>query len=262
LAEGVRRMRGIYGSPNNLALVLGRLLPLMLAVALYPKAGRRRWLYAAAAPITIICLFLTFSRGAWVFGLPAGLVTLALLAGRRARLLAAGLAVLGLLALVPMLGTARVHTLFSLQGTSLFRLRLWEAAWEMARDHPLLGVGLDNFLYQYPRYMRPDAASEPNLSHPHNLLLDFWLRLGVPGLLAFVWVQVAFFRQALAVWRRRSDPLLWTVGVGLTAGMVASLAHGLVDMTFFVPELAALCGLMLGFVRRLEAVMPGETENR
>ncbi|MGQ9683290.1 MAG: O-antigen ligase family protein, partial [Anaerolineae bacterium] len=261
LAEGVRRMRGIYGSPNNLALVLGRLLPLMLALALCPKAGTRRWFYAGAALAALSCLFLTFSRGAWVFGLPAGLVALALLAGRRAWLVVAGLAVLGLMALVPLLGTVRVHTLFSLQGTNLFRLRLWEAAWEMVRDHPLWGVGLDNFLYQYPRYMRPDAASEPNLSHPHNVLLDFWLRLGVPGLLAFVWVQVAFFREALALWKRRSDSLLWAVGVGLTAGMVASLAHGLVDITFFVPELAALCGLMLGIVRRLAALMPGGMQN-
>ena len=47
-----------------------------------------------------------------------------------------------------------------------------------ASTTPCGAIGLDQFLYLYPRYMHPDAWREPNLSHPHNLLLDFWLRLG------------------------------------------------------------------------------------
>jgi O-antigen ligase len=251
VAEGVRRMRSIYGSPNNLALLLDRTLPLLLAVTLWGTVGRRRLLYAVAALLASICLFLTFSRAAWLFGLTAGVLALALLAGRRGWLVAAGLVIAGLMALLPIVGTARFSSLLSLQGTTLLRIKLWEAAWEMARDHPLWGVGLDNFLYQYPRYIRPEALSEPNLSHPHNVFLDVWLRLGVPGLAAFAWLEWAFFRRAFSVWKRRADPELWAVGVGLMAGMIALLAHGLVDAALFVVELAALWAFILGLLRRL-----------
>ena len=41
-AEGVSRVRAFYGSPNNLALYLERVLPMLLAVAVF-GAGRRRW---------------------------------------------------------------------------------------------------------------------------------------------------------------------------------------------------------------------------
>ena len=250
-AEGVRRIRGIYGSPNNLALVLGRLWPLMLAFALPGPQSRRRWAYGLAAIPTAVCLFLTFSRGAWLLGVPASLLVLALLAGKRARLTALGVLAAGLLALLPLFGTARLTSLVTRQGTTLLRLKLWEAAWDMVRDHPLFGVGLDNFLYQYPRYIRPEALDEPNLSHPHNFVLDFWLRLGLPGLFTFIWLQIHFFRQAFRAWRECSDPALRALTIGLLAGMADMLAHGLIDASFFVIELAGIFALSLGFLRRI-----------
>ena len=67
------------------------------------------------------------------------------------------------------------------QGTSLVRVQLWQAAVELVRQSPLLGIGLDNFLYRYPTVMPPDTSYEPNLSHPHNLILQFWLELGLLG---------------------------------------------------------------------------------
>ena len=57
----------------------------------------------------------------------------------------------------------------------------------MIANHPLRGVGLDGFLYAYrSRYVLPSAWEEPNLSHPHNLLLDAWTRLGLAGVAVVV----------------------------------------------------------------------------
>lgn len=257
-AEGVRRIRGIYGSPNNLALVLGRLLPVMLAMVLAGPAGWRRRAYALGAVPVALCLFLTFSRGAWLLGVPAAMLVLALLAGRRAKLVALGILGAGVLGTLPFLGTARLVSFFSGQGTALLRLKLWEASWDMVRDHPLWGVGLDNFLYHYGRYIRPEAMSEPYLSHPHNVVLDFWLRLGLPGLLAFIWLVVCFADRALQLWRRQADGPLRAVTIGLVAGVADMLAHGLIDSAFFVVELAALFALFLGLVRCMERLLQAD----
>ena len=52
----------------------------------------------------------------------------------------------------------------------------------MIADRPITGVGLDNFLYSYRgKYISPDAWQDPNISHAHNLILDFSSRLGLPG---------------------------------------------------------------------------------
>ncbi len=99
--------------------------------------------------------------------------------------------------LLPLFRTERFAGLLDLQGgTSFFRLQLWRGAWNMIRDHPWLGVGLDNFLYAYrTRYVLPAGWQELNLSHPHNILLDFWTRLGVLGVIAGTWLFGAAFWQ-------------------------------------------------------------------
>ncbi|MGQ9668453.1 MAG: hypothetical protein ACUVWB_14195, partial [Anaerolineae bacterium] len=68
-AEGVARVRAWYGSPNNLALYLERLVPIALAAAMFGGDRRRRWAYGLALLPLLGALYLTFSRGAWLLGL-------------------------------------------------------------------------------------------------------------------------------------------------------------------------------------------------
>jgi O-antigen ligase len=252
-AEGVRRVRAVYGSPNNLGLYLGRIVPLLVAFGFFGRVRLRRYGYLLACIPVVICLYLTHSRGAWLLGVPAALLFLGLMRGRRA-LLAAAAAVLGaFLALLPIAGAERIHSLFDLSGgTGFLRLKLWEATLAMIRDHPLFGVGLDNFLYQYPRYMLAEAWQEPDLSHPHNILLDWWTRLGVLGVGALIWLELGFYRLGLRLYRSLEDGELRALVLGLMASMVDFLAHGLIDNSFFLVDLAFVFFLSVGIVRRLE----------
>jgi len=111
---------------------------------------------------------------------------------------------------------------------------------------------LDNFLYQYPRYMRPEAWQEPDLSHPHNLILDWWTRLGVLGVVVLIWLEVAFFKAALRLYRSLEDEGMRVLALGLMASMVDFIAHGLVDNSYFLVDLAFIFCLTLGLVRRME----------
>jgi O-antigen ligase len=97
--------------------------------------------------------------------------------------------------------------------------------------------------------MHPDAWREPNLSHPHNLVLDFWLRLGLPGLLALGWIAWLVVRRAPAGgWRATAalaaagtGPLVWGVG----GALIAVVLHGLMDNSYFVIDLAYGCWVLL-----------------
>jgi O-antigen ligase len=252
-AEGVHRVRSLYGSPNNLALYLERTLMPTLALLLLLPNGTRRWLALLAAAIQGSVLLLTFSKGALLLGLPAGLATLWLggifvlhRQGSSTRPLwwlaaAAGLA---LLALLPFLSTERFQRLLDFSaGTGFTRLQLWRSSLQMALDHPWLGVGPDNFLYAYrSQYLLPEAWQEPNLNHPHSWLLDWWTRLGLLGLMLGLGWWGTGLRDN---WRRlrhishstlhsaRSEAL-W---LGLLAAMVAALSHGLIDLSYAVPDL-------------------------
>jgi O-antigen ligase len=233
-------------------LYLGRALPLLAAVALLGQNRRRRWLYGAGALLVGLAILLSFSKGALLFGAPASLLALGLLAGGRwpwAALGALGAAALGA---VPLLRTPRFTSIFDLQsGTSFFRLNLWRSSLAMIQDHFWLGVGPDNFLYAYRgRYIRPAAWQEPNLSHPHNVVLDYFSRLGVLGLAAGLWLQAAFWRLALPL-RRLAHPDERALALGLMCSMVDFLAHGLVDNSYFLVDLAFAFCLTLALTAHL-----------
>lgn len=262
---GIRRLRSIYGSPNNVGLYLGRALPLLLVVVASQKestgqrikaygmallADRRRVLYALALLPVGAALALSLSKGALLLGVPAALMMLGWLAGGRWRKVTLiALVVLGL-ALIPLFSTPRFASLLNpTQGTTFLRLALWRSAFLMARDHPLLGVGPDNFLYAYrTRYVMPSAWEEFNLSHPHNWLLDFAARLGLPGLAVFLWLQVAFWRTAWPL-RNHPDREMRVLALGSMGLMADLLAHGLVDASYFVVDLAFVFFLALAMVQ-------------
>lgn len=271
-AEGVHRALGAYGSPNNLALLLDRAASILIAVlvtaypALFRPAGaagtgasvsrpirHRRIPYAVALMPILIALLLTFSRGALLLGLPAALLFIGVMRGGRALLIALGTLAVAGIGLLPFLGTDRFRSMLDLRGgTGFFRLRLWQSSWAMLRDHPWLGVGLDNFLYQYrTRYILPDAWQEPNLSHPHNVLLDFGTRLGMGGVAVLLWLQIAFWRLAWRLYSRQARGEGQALTLGLMASMVAALAHGLVDNSFFLVDLAFIFFMILGIIGKL-----------
>ncbi len=246
--EGVRRVNSVYGHPNNLGLYIGRVWVIGAALVYLAWLARAYWrmaLLTLAAAVMLGGLVASFSKGA-LLGVPfAAVVLVGMLwrtrpqaAGARpvpAALLAAlvGAAIvlipLGLIALASVAGLERLNPFGE---TAEVRLKLWAAALAMIRDHPLLGIGLDQFGRIYPDYIHPTlaATNERFTAHPHNLVLDVWLRLGVLGMVAMAWLLVRLFRQA---WVQRT-----VVQAGLAAAMVAALVHGMVDNGYFVPDLA------------------------
>ncbi|HEU5087018.1 MAG TPA: O-antigen ligase family protein, partial [Roseiflexaceae bacterium] len=137
-------------------------------------------------------------------------------------------------------------------GSANVRVLLWQEALGYLRLHPF-GIGLDQFL----AYHHPDSGlslidpslvgtSEMYAAHPHNVLLDIWLRMGPLGLLVFGWLVLQFVSNALSLVRgSAAEPL----ALGALAAMAAALTHGLVDHFYFVPDLAFTFWLLLSLVK-------------
>jgi O-antigen ligase len=254
---GVARIRSVYGSPNNLGLFLGRAIPIAAAVALLGGSGRRPVLYGLALIPLVAAAIFSFSRGALLLGIPAALAIVGLFwGGRRAGLALVGMGLLGLLALIPLSRHPRFAGLLSISsGTGFFRINVWRSAWAMFLDRPLLGVGLDNFLYAYRgRYILPEAWEEPNLPHAHNIVLDALTRTGLLGLAALLVILAAFFKLAFDLVGPRASlasrlPIdLRALAIGLLASMVNFMAHGMVDTGFWFVDLGYVFMMTLGLM--------------
>lgn len=241
--EGARRLASVYGSPNNVGLLLGRCIPFALAIALLFKKYR---------PIAIISLLtmgvaiaLSQSAGALFIGVPVAVAATLLAAyGKRAVLPLGALVILGGVAVMLAAQMPRFERLLSLdEGTNFYRIRVWESAINAIEDHPVTGLGLDQFLYQFRgEYIIPDAWEEPNLSHPHNIILDFWTRLGLPGVIWFIGLLLVLAQKA---WRNRRSAIM----VGVIGSFAGLLAHGMIDNSIYVLDLVIVFMLMLGIVQ-------------
>jgi putative inorganic carbon (HCO3(-)) transporter len=199
----------------------------------------------ALAGAALLGLFVSFSRGGW-FAFLGTAMLLAFLTGRRRLALAVAGTALALAVVLPLTGVDRLtQALNSEAGSGALRLEVWRSTLAMIGDYPITGVGLDQFLYQYnPRYVAPEAWGERFTSHPHNLLLDFWVRLGILGLATGIamfglplWnmVSVTLGRPGRTV---PTDRMRRALAAGAGGVIAYSLLHGLVDNSFFLPDLA------------------------
>ncbi len=239
--EGVRRVRSTFHHPNELALYLGRIVPITAAYVAFGPRGWRTGAYLGATIIMLGGVGLSFSRGGYI-GVAAALLVLVCASGNR-RLIVGYLttgAVVGFAAFAT--GIERFTSLIHpASGSDGLRLNIWASAARMLRDHPAWGVGLDQFVSQYPRYIKPDAWQERFTSHPHNIILDFYVRLGMLGLAWLIFTLVPFMvRGWRTAMRRRAegDRLRFALAIGATGALVDLTVHGMVDQDYFLHMLA------------------------
>ncbi len=259
---GVDRVLAVYHSPNALALFLGRVIPvaaaLMLAIYAQQAArdAQRFWkpllaLGGVSLALMAGALYLTYSRGA-LLGIAAAMLVLLFGLNRRSAFLVLGaLAVAGAVALIAVPQDRLLAAAPLLQ-----RLYVWQAALAMVADHPIVGVGLDNFLYYYPRYILPQAALEPNVSHAHNVFLDYWTRLGILGLITLTFLQGLFWGRVRNFLIRPVAPYQRWLVLGLAASMVDFLVHGLIDNSYFLIDLALIFWLTFALMTILHRTAP------
>jgi O-antigen ligase len=294
-SAGLRRVASVFGHPNNLGLYLERVWPIAVVLALIawrsknkgtkeqknkrtknpapspqpPAPSSQIWFLVLAVFLCLGGLFVSFSRGAWL-GSAFALLVLALpfVYGRLGRRAIIG--VVALVAVVALLaGVALLLRGDPTSGSTWPRLMIWQESLALIARYPF-GLGMDQFYYYHnPEFGRSlinpalIGTSEQYVSHPHNFVLDIWLRMGPLGVLVFVWLLARFFRRALGqgsgirdqgavVGGTLLDTRAGLLRLGALAAMVAALIHGLVDNFYFLPELAISFWLLLAVVESQE----------
>jgi hypothetical protein len=123
------------------------------------------------------------------------------------------------------------------------RPALWRAAVAAWRQHPLLGLGPDNFRHLYGGYL--GLASADDRFHANSLFFETLASVGTAGLLALAWLVASLARS---VRRATAVPATRTLALGLAAGLCAYLLHGLLDYFFEFTPTYALFWLLGGMV--------------
>jgi len=257
------RFGGTVGSPNNAAAYFEMLLPAAAAVLASSFGPGCRALAALGLALGSPALVATLSRGGWI----ATAVSLAIVCAAlwwRGRLAGAvpWLAALGLIVALTFHGSIAARLTDDDEGSAHSRVPLMATAFRIIGDHPVLGVGANNYTAALPDY----ASRHENawLYTVHNQWLLIWAETGIVGLAAFLWFVIATIRRGVNVWKR-SDPLLAPLALGFTAALVGHTLHMQVDLFNDRPQLqllvtvAALIAVMSRMHWRGDAGTPAPT---
>lgn len=294
----VLRVKGIPGieeglSPNQLAGALIWVLPVLIVLSGLALAGwRSLWApygrrVRAAVVFCVFCatglmLFvfvLTECRGAYIgftlamlsvgcASLPRQwrrhllVVVLASVAGLAILWWQGSLAALGDRISASVLGDSPALSLTTMES----RLDIWTRAIYGIQDFPFTGMGMNTFRkvvhVLYPLFtVSPDFE----IGHAHNEYLQAALDLGIPGLVAFLSIQVVTFVMLFRTWRIAGAPaavevsgpynntalddgrlVTRSLALGLGSGLFAHMLFGLTDGTALGAKPGILLWMLLG----------------
>ena len=240
------RIELYYGHPNQYAMFLITMLPVLLFALQDRQLQRRSFVYADyfLLVLGLWSLLKTGSRGAF-FGLMAGCLLVLAVYTYRNKTLKKFLA--GLILCLSVSGlTSSFVTGGMLRSYDMERVLLLQSSYAMWQDHKLLGVGLENWEKEYKdKYILPDAK-ERDLPVPHNTLAWFMTTTGIIGgtgylFYVFYYVVLLFRRTGEATVRKK-----WIIYAVLLSFIAVNL-HGMVDVGIASKGIARLIYLLLGF---------------
>ena len=202
--------------PDFLGIFLAMLLPIALAKLIGRHSSMTRLLAANLVVVLSLGLVATFTRSAWI-GAVLGVAVVLALHGGRLRVLP----VIGFVALLAVAfgalawfvnarpttvpgGVANVYSrIVSItdlsSGSIAERLAVWGDTPRVIAARPILGWGPSNFGAVYPQFQSANRNAIL-FDDPHEETLGIAAKQGVVGLLAYLWILVAFVR---AFWKGR-----------------------------------------------------------
>jgi len=245
------RASGTMVHPNVLGPYLLFLLPLFLALAVGSTDRRVRWGSAFVCLLGYLGLVGTMSRLPIILGLIEAaftlLVMVALWRVSATRVLAigsvAGAIILGFGAI--FVGEIHSRVVGDFEQSMKFRMEYNEVALEIWREHPLLGIGLNNFpegLAEHsPRLAKivDDMQSGRKkfgvrVAAPvHNLYLLILAETGAFGLVAFVVLLIGSLWTGLRAIALTKGPVQ-LMAIGLFVGLIAQFVQQTMDFSLWM----------------------------
>ncbi|WP_297639896.1 O-antigen ligase [Caldilinea sp.] len=241
------------GETINLNILAGTLvvvLPLAVALLIAPKSFtlRRQWqkllwrlMLAAFTLLLLIVILFTRSRGAQLAVL-ASLGVVVCMRWPRLWWMAPALALLvfgALLWIGPAVVVEQISAGGAIGGLDE-RLEIWARALYAIQDFTFTGVGIGHFNrvipLLYPYFLIPPSVDIP---HAHNTILQVGVDLGLPGLIAWLAIQMTIIALTISTWRRQTG-ISRTLAGGVLGALVAMLVHGQLDATLWGTRLAFL----------------------
>ena len=237
------RIGAFFGHPNLLSIYLAMMLPIAIALLFTRVATPFKAALSVVIALGLITLVLTLSRSGWIsFGVAfLTLLTLSFLLPvprRKFVFQKVALIVLTAVTVLVLSGPIVKRITQSDPGAVDFRWEWMAVSWEMIKEKPMLGFGLNTFVYNMPPYTdygSPGAVMDrygTNLPVVHNIYLLTWSEQGTVGLALFLALNGYLLLLAWRNLKQHQDNFLYMLNIGCLGGLLALATDGLAS--FFI----------------------------
>lgn len=114
------------------------------------------------------------------------------------------------------------------------RSHFWTVAWQIFKDYPLIGSGLDSFGIAFPAY--DTWNGQFRLEYAHNDYLQILSDAGILGFLCVVSFVYLLFKRSFRVIAESESRFLRNVAIGALAGCFGILIHSFFDFPLRTPS--------------------------
>lgn len=226
-----RRMYSTLENPNLFGGYLLMVLSFLTAFFLHERERKKKYLFGALIVLFLVCLALTYSRGAW---LSVGAIVLGITLFYDKRFGVLFLFVPVMLFFYHGQIAERFLSLFSGEDTSVgLRFALWESTEAMIEENPLFGVGWASYYLSYPEYNFFIQDQDVLIFHAHNMYLNMLAEVGIPAGLSYL---AFFFAQGIIgykVYKKANSPFLKALGLSGILMVMAMATIGMGDHVLF-----------------------------
>lgn len=189
--SGDGRAAGFFGHPMTFAGYLCMYLPLFL-LGYFENLFGVKYKYVSGIMFLagLAALIFNGTRGAWIaVAMTAGILLLYYMV-RNKRNFIVGIILVAVCCGILVNNSAFMHRMSTITNnkyqSNSERLLMWNSAWNMFKDHPVLGVGLGQYKENYQQKYISPKAKEPNLEHAHNNFMQMLAENGMVGFLGFM----------------------------------------------------------------------------
>lgn len=250
----ITRVTATLENPNSYGAFLILVFFPILMFCIYEKSKIKKCIYAIISVLAFTNIILTGSRNAQI-GIVIGCVVLTIVYNWK---MITFIVPLGCCAFIIPQIRYRIMQKLSIS-QNMDRLSLWNTAFKMIKENPILGVGNGNyvqlrnsFVRRYPKLYFYGLEGYPT----HNSYLKIQSELGLFGIAAFLILLIIILYRMKLVIRESNNDFYKTIFQGIFASTIAFLAMNIFDNLLFVPQVA---GYFWIFVSLEEAYVNNST---
>lgn len=250
--EFINRLRisSTLENSNNLGIYFILIIFPVIMLAIKEENKKKKMCYILSVCIFLLNIIFSFSRNAWI-GFAIGCVIFALMYSLKFLF---ALVPLGLVSFfIPQISD-RLKEITDIS-QNLSRIKIWDIAIMIIKDHPIIGVGNGNFEEACKRYMRQKPGlktSNFSPEHPHNIFLEMQSEMGILGTTVFISVIISIIIRLIYFIKKVKDKFYLAFYKGFFVSFIVFLCMNLIDNFFLAPKVISFFWIVISVLQSYE----------